>query len=96
MGNGIYFLPYKIYEHQKISCIHAVWEKNRSVDLLPSCVNSTFDYFNQHWYSEITNGLSNGHNVAWTKPYKSTQLGILMTTIGAGIYESTSGYQRYC
>ena len=88
MGNGIYFLPYKIYKDQEIACIHAVWEENGKVDLLPSCVNSTFDYFKQNWYKEITASLLSGHNVVWTKPYKSTQLGILMTTIAAGIYEN--------
>ncbi len=86
MGNGIYFLPYKIHNDQKIGCIHALWKDDKTVDLLASCVNSTFNYFDQHWYSEITQGLSNGNKVAWTKPYKSTQLDILMTTIGAGIY----------
>ena len=86
MGNGIYFLPYKIHNDQKIGCIHALWKDDKTVDLLTSCVNSTFNYFDQHWYSEITQGLSNGNKVAWTKPYKSTQLDILMTTIGAGIY----------
>ena len=44
MENGIYFLPYKIHPNQKISCIHAVW-KNKQIELLPSCVSSSFDYF---------------------------------------------------
>ena len=29
----------------------------------------------------------NGHHVSWVRPYRSTQLGILMTTVGAGIYD---------
>ncbi len=86
MGNGIYFLPYKVYENQKISCIHALWDENGKVDLLPSCVNSTFDYFSQNWYEEIKKDLQNGLSVSWSRPYKSTQLDILMTTVGAGIY----------
>lgn len=87
MGNGIYFLPYKIYSNQKISCIHAVWTENRNIEMLHSCVNSTFDYFKQDWYSKIKKDLLNGQRVAWSRPYKSTQLGILMTTVGAGIYD---------
>ncbi|MBO6281739.1 MAG: SpoIIE family protein phosphatase [Alphaproteobacteria bacterium] len=87
MGNGIYFKPYKVHENQRISCIHAVWEENREIGLLPSCVNSTFDYFNQHWYTEIIEDLRAGQRVSWVKPYRSTQLGILMTTVGAGIYD---------
>ena len=86
MGNGIYFLPYKIHKDQKISCIHAVWNDDAKIDLLPSCVNSTFDYFKQNWYKEIIKDLQSSKRVSWTKPYKSTQLGILMTTIGSGIY----------
>ena len=86
MGNGLYFLPYKVYGNQEISCIHAVWNGEGQAEMLPSCVNSTFDYFKQHWYAEIMNDLQAGKRVSWVRPYKSTQLGILMTTVGAGIY----------
>lgn len=87
MGNGTYFLPYKIHPNQKISCIHAVRNENKEIEILPSCVNSTFDYFKQNWYHDIKKDLLNNHVVFWSRPYKSTQLGILMTTIGAGIYD---------
>ena len=87
MGNGIYFLPYKIYENQEIACIHAVWNDEGTIEMLPSCVNGTFDYFKQNWYDEIIKDMNNGRRVAWVRPYKSTQLGILMTTVGAGIYD---------
>jgi len=87
MGNGIYFAPYKIQEDKDISCIHAVWNEQGQIEMLPSCVAGTFDYFKQNWYSKITNDLQTGRRVSWTKPYKSTQLGILMTTVGAGIYD---------
>lgn len=87
MGNGLYFLPYKIYQTQKIACIHAVWSENSKIEMLASCVNKTFDYFKQNWYSEIKKDLEEGRRVSWSKPYKSTQLGILMTTVGAGVYD---------
>ena len=87
MGNGIYFKPYKIKDNQKISCIHALWEENRQISLLPSCVNAKFDYFKQNWYDEIIKDLKEGQRISWTKPYKSTQLGVLMTTVGAGVYD---------
>jgi len=90
MGNGIYFLPYKIDENQKISCIHAVWNHGRTIGMLPSCDNSTFDYFKQNWYAEIKKDLENGKLISWTRPYKSTQLDILMTTVGAGIYNNNN------
>lgn len=86
MGNGIYFKPYKVNKNKKISCIHALWNENRQINLLPSCVNSKFDYFKQNWYDEIIKNLRAGQRISWTKPYKSTQLDILMTTVGAGIY----------
>jgi len=87
MGNGIYFKPYKIHKNQEISCIHAVWNGDRQISLLPSCVNSTFNYFKQNWYDEIIKDLNIGNHISWTKPYKSTQLGNLMTTVGSGIYD---------
>lgn len=90
MGNGLYFLPYKIYENQKIACIHAVWEKDGKISMLPSCVNSTFDYFKQNWYSEIKKDLQNKQRISWSRPYKSTQLNILMTTVGAGVYNTNN------
>lgn len=86
MGNGIYFLPYKIYKDRKIACIHAVWGENKQIEMLPSCVNNTFNYFEQNWYKEIKKNLQSGRRVSWSRPYKSTQLDILMTTVGAGIY----------
>ena len=86
MGNGIYFKPYKIIENQDISCIHALWNENRQVTMLHSCEDSSFDYFKQNWYEEIIKDLRTGRRISWTKPYKSTQLGVLMTTVGAGIY----------
>ncbi|MBP5615183.1 MAG: HAMP domain-containing protein, partial [Alphaproteobacteria bacterium] len=86
MGNGIYFKPYKIVKNREISCIHAVWNDDEQINLLPSCVNSSFNYFEQNWYDEIIKDLNAGQRISWTKPYKSTQLGILMTTVGAGIY----------
>lgn len=87
MGNGIYFLPYKITKNHKISCIHALWNEAREIDMLYSCVDGSFDYFTQNWYKEITSDLTGGKRTSWAKPYKSTQLGILMTTVGSGIYD---------
>ena len=87
MGNGLYFAPYKIDKNQKNSCIHAVWNDNRQIEPLQSCTNGTFDYFKQNWYSEIKSGLDKGQKVVWARPYLSTQLGNLMTTVGAGIYD---------
>ena len=89
MGNGMYFKPYRISENQKISCIHAVWY-GAQIEMLPSCVNATFDYFKQNWYPEILTDLQQGRKVSWARPYKSTQLGNLMTTVGAGIYRQDS------
>jgi len=90
MGNGIYFAPYQIQKDEKIACFHAIWNQNKQIRMLPSCVNKTFNYFNQNWYTEIMNGLKSGQRTAWSNPYKSTQLGNLMTTVGAGIYDNGS------
>ena len=88
MGNGIYFKPYQISEEHKISCIHAVWNDKEEIEMLPSCTTHTFNYFGQNWYHEILDNLQKGHTVSWVRPYKSTQLDILMTTVGAGIHDN--------
>ena len=31
MGNGLYFLPYKVFENQKIYCIHGVLEDDKQI-----------------------------------------------------------------
>ena len=89
MGNGLYFRPYKIDENQKISCIHAFW-KGKEIEMLPTCMESTFDYFKQNWYPELLTDLKKGHAVSWAKPYRSTQLGNLMTTVGVGVYNENN------
>ena len=81
------FKPYEINKDQEISCIHAVWNDSRQIDMLPSCVNSTFNYFSQNWYTEILEDLQKGQKSAWARPYRSTQLGNLMMTVGSGIYD---------
>ena len=59
MGNGLYFLPYKIDKNQKIFCIHAVWNEDEKIGMLPSCVDGTFNYFGQNWYDEIMTDMKN-------------------------------------
>ena len=87
MGNGLYFLPYKVDNDQKIFCIHAVWDEEGKIGMLPSCEDGTFNYFGQNWYAEIMKDMQKGKRVSWVRPYRSTQLGNLMTTVGAGIYQ---------
>lgn len=87
MGIGIYFAPYKINVNQKNTCIHALWDENKQISLLSSCINGTFDYIKQNWYSELMKEFEAKKRVAWSRPYKSTQLGNLMTTVSAGIYD---------
>lgn len=87
MGIGIYFAPYKINVNQKNTCIHALWDENKQISLLSSCINGTFDYIQQNWYSELMKEFEAKKRVAWSRPYKSTQLGNLMTTVSAGIYD---------
>ena len=87
MGNGIWFEPYQIDENQKATCIHALWENGR-IELLPSCVRGDYDYFKQNWYAQIITDLKNGKHIAWARPYKSSQVEFLMTTVGTGIYDN--------
>ena len=86
MGNGIYFKPYEIYEDKDLACIHAFRDAEGQIELLASCTKGYFHYFNQNWYTEIIGDLLKGQRISWSQPYKSTQLGNLMTTVGAGIY----------
>ena len=85
MGNGIWFEPFRISEDQKATCIHALWEDGK-IGFLPSCVRGDYDYFKQNWYAEIIEDLKEGKHLSWARPYKSSQVEFLMTTVGTGIY----------
>ena len=87
MGNGIYFKPYKIYEDKYLSCIHAFRNFEDQIDLLASCSKGDFNYVAQNWYTDIISDLQKGQLISWSQPYRSTQLGNLMTTVGAAIYD---------
>ena len=86
MGNGIWFEPYKISKDQKAVCIHALWE-NGKIDMLPSCVRGDYNYFERNWYAEIIKDLKAGKKISWTRPYKSSEVEFLMTTVGVGLYD---------
>ena len=87
MGNGLWFEPYKINPNKRAVCIHALWEENGQIGMLPSCVNGEYDYFKKNWYYEIRNGLERGNKIAWSRPYKSSEIDFLMTTVGVGMYD---------
>lgn len=87
MGNGIWFEPYKISPTQRATCIHALWEEDGKIGFLPSCVRGDYDYFAQNWYAEIIQDLREGKYISWIRPYKSSQVEFLMTTVGVGIYD---------
>ena len=87
MGNGIYFKPYEVSKNKNLSCIHAFREANEQINLLLSCHQGRFDYVKQNWYTDIIEDLQKGKHISWARPYRSTQLGNLMTTVGAGIYD---------
>ena len=86
MGNGIWFEPYEIDKNQKSSCIHALWDEKGEIGFLPSCVRGDYDYFSRNWYAEIIKDLKAGKKISWTRPYKSSEVEFLMTTVGVGIY----------
>ena len=87
MGNGIWFEPYLIRKDQKSSCIHALWNEEGEIGFLPSCVRGDYDYFSRNWYAEIIRDLKAGKKISWTRPYKSSEVEFLMTTVGTGIYD---------
>ena len=86
MGNGIWFEPYKIKKDKKSFCIHALWEGS-NISFLPSCVQGDYDYFSRNWYIEIIQDLKAGKEISWTRPYKSSEVEFLMTTVGVGLYD---------
>ena len=88
MGNGLWFEPFKINVNQKSTCIHALWGENGQIGLLPSCVRGDYDYFQRNWYAEIINDLKAGKKITWSRPYKSSEVEFLMTTVGTGIYNN--------
>ena len=88
MGNGLWFEPFKINVNRKATCIHALWNEKGEIGLLPSCVRGDYDYFQRNWYTEIIKELKTGKKIAWSRPYKSSEVEFLMTTVGTGIYNN--------
>ena len=86
MGNGIWFEPYKTDPTVKANCIHALWDENGKIAMLPSCAQGVYNYFERNWYAEIIKDLKAGKKIAWSRPYKSSEVEFLMTTVGVGIY----------
>ena len=88
MGNGLWFEPYKVYPDREATCIHALWQDDGKIGMLPSCARGDYDYFQRNWYTEIINDLKAGKKIAWSRPYKSSEVEYLMTTVGTGIYNN--------
>jgi hypothetical protein len=62
MGNGIWFEPYQIDPNNRCGCIHALWDEDGTIGLLPSCVRGDYDYFNRM----IENAKANPDFIIWT------------------------------
>jgi sigma-B regulation protein RsbU (phosphoserine phosphatase) len=90
IGGGFWFEPYVYSKDHFRSFIYAFFDKvTGSVHLDDFLGKDEYDYHNMNWYREIIDAVKRPYQVIWTKPYIDDSGSYsLMTTAGAGIYDS--------
>lgn len=90
VGGGIWYEPGKFHEGVRLACHYALRdEKTGEVGIDPNFASERYDYPTQSWYTEIAAAARLPHATAWTRPYyDDTGSFALMTTVGAGIFDS--------
>jgi len=89
IGGGFWFEPYANNGNLR-DCIYAFYDKKiKDVRLDDTFNKDDYDYHNRNWYREIIDAVKRPYQVVWTKPYVDDSGSYsLMTTAGAGIYDS--------
>jgi len=89
VGVGFWFEP-NVNKGVSRSCIYAFFDNAiGDVRLDDTSDSDEYDYQNRNWYREIIDAVTHPYQVVWTKPYVDDSGSFsLMTTAGAGIYDS--------
>jgi len=90
VGGGFWFEPYADKKEKYRSNFYAFYDKATGGLRRDDTYNTDeYDYHNKGWYKEIVGGIKGPYHVAWSKPYVDDSGSYsLMTTAGAGIYDS--------
>ena len=90
VGGGIWYEPYALHSDTLRVCYYAFRESTGAVRHDPSYEGEEYDYHTRIWYTQIKAGAATGENqTVWTVPYYAQGGAFsLMTTVGAGIYDS--------
>jgi sigma-B regulation protein RsbU (phosphoserine phosphatase) len=92
VGGGFWFEPYANNKDQYRSNFYAYYDTSTG-RIRPDDTFDTdeYDYHNKSWYREIFDAITRPYQVVWTKPYVDDSGSFsLMTTAGAGIYDSNN------
>lgn len=93
VGGGIWFKPYVLSPDRELVCYYA-FSDNGAVVFDESFESEAYHYPTQGWYTSIKGQLEehkglHGRDTVWTTPYiDDTGTHALMTTVGAGIYDT--------
>ena len=89
LGGGIWFEPYAINPSKRLACTYAFRNKENTIVIDRNFESEQYNYLNRSWYKEIKPELLEGKKIVWSEPYHENEGSYaLMTTVGAGIYDS--------
>jgi sigma-B regulation protein RsbU (phosphoserine phosphatase) len=88
IGGGFWFEPYAYNKDDFRVGIYAFFDKEKGEIRFDYSDIVNYDYHNMNWYREIFDAIKKPYQVVWTKPYIDDSSHSLMTTAGAGIFDS--------
>ncbi len=90
VGGGIWYEPFALDSARQRICYYAFYDPAiNAVRHDPDFETEEYDYHTQMWYHTIFAGLDGRYGTVWTPPYyDDTGTNALMTTVGAGIYDT--------
>ena len=87
-GGGYWFEPYTFKNDVLRTGFFAFRDKATGIVRTDDrFIFEEYDYHSKRWYREIIENIDSIYNVVWTRPYLD-DLGALMTTAGAGIFDT--------
>ena len=88
VGGGVWYVPSAFRSGVRRFCAYACRNGSGKPELQAEFDGEAYDYPTQSWYLQIRERLTRGRRVGWSETYyDSLGTTVLMTTVGAGIYD---------